>query len=217
MPRLLLESGFDLLLESGDGLLLESDLDPDLLAWAHAFPVKLYPRRAMAPTARWHGAAPILPIPRPLPPTELIWLPNQTALTTRRKLRGLTGLGSPVIHPLLLSPLMWTPIYLGVQRRKRLGAIRYAGEVAPPTSTFPAIAAQQAWLPQYPVLIRGRSARADQAVWVVDPTTILDAQPCLTWQDGDVISPEFAEQILLSPGFADETLIAPTFGSEGIC
>lgn len=159
-----------------------------------------------------------LPIPRPAPPTELTWLPNQTALIVRRRMRGIAGLVSPVVHPLLLSPIAWSPVYLGARRAARRGGVRYAGEVAPPTSTFPAIAAQQAWKISYPrPPARLRQARAEQSVWVVNPTTLIDVQPCLTWEDGDLISPTFSDQFLLSPGFADEALFAPTFGSEGIC
>lgn len=74
------------------------------------------------------------------------------------------------------------------------------------------------WRPRHPDGLRLRQRPAlGQSVWIVDPTTLLNAAPCVELGDETLTNPILADEIFTSPAFASETLTQPTLGSEDLC
>lgn len=205
-------------LNTGTGDLLMAIVDPvPDLTWYPCLPaplpVRSFLRKGLQPA--WAYGT-LSPIPRPAPPTELTWHPTYSDGQRRRRdprwLRA--GAVSPVLHTLFFAAEAWKPVYPDRILRSRR-------PIPPPPFQIGAIAAiptTGGWRPTFPDrIVRRPPTRTGLMAWVVDPTTLINAAPCVEWTDERLTAPQLTLETLTAPQLVPEALTNPGFAEEDLC
>jgi hypothetical protein len=218
MSKVLLETGDVLLLETSGALLLEV-LDVDTANWRPSYPDRLPPARRLLTAAQQAFAINVSPIINPAPPTELTWHPHYPDRVDRRVWLRVANqptrtsfIGNPV------ADLRWLATYPARIFRPRLPVALYPATPVYPISALLEVGKLGGWRPIYPSwLDRKLPTRTGTSIWLVDPTTLLNAAHCLEWTSETSTLPAFSDEVRLSPDLASETATLPAMAEENLC
>lgn len=156
----------------------------------------------------------ISPIPTPAPPTELTWQPQTATAPLRHRARRFQPIAECALTDAQRLGLSWLPILPISPARSPVRPSVYAIPFDFTPATIPLLTA---WQTVAPLVQHHRTRLRQASVWLVDPTTLLNAAPCVELGDETLTHPILAEETLTSPSFGREALINPTLGSEDLC
>lgn len=213
MSLLLLNSGGgdDLLLNTGDHLLLSGDQD---LRWKPQFPDRIPPLRRLQTSLQQFFTINLSPIVNPPPPVPLVWQGSYPTQMGRSILPRAATPSYTSGYPFLGTELRAWPVYSNPLPRPRLRQYVQTFEI----SGVIDVPKRGGWRPVYPSwLDRKLPTRTGTSVWIVDPTTLLNAAHCVEWTAETCTLPAFTEEVRLSPDFASETATLPAMTEEDLC
>jgi hypothetical protein len=159
-----------------------------------------------------------LPIPRPAPPTELTWHPTYPDWLQRKPgvRAAQVRLGTSFIGVPFLD-LRWRSSYPDRLDRRQLPSADqrfFSG----PDFGFLVVPMTGGWRSLYPSrLTRLLPVPTGARVWVVDPTTLINAAHCLEWTAEALTTPLLTAEAAVSPSFTEEALTYPQLIEEDLC
>ena len=191
---------------------------PDIaatLAWLPHYPDRLFPAQRLATPAHLVVASNLDPIGNPAPPTPTVWLPTFPAQVTIRKLpaadRQFYASGSPFLGTALRAHAIFPAV---LPRRRRQTAQTQTFEIGG-VLDVPKIGGWRTRFPDY--LVRRRRLTGGGGVWVVDPTTLINAAPCIELTAETLTPPALTTETVVSPVMIEETFVSPTLSEEDLC
>jgi hypothetical protein len=185
------------------------------LSWHPTFPDRIPLPRRLLPSVQPSLFLNSLPIPNPPPPVDSTWQPKYPNQLTRRtllpSLRQFYASGTPFLGTQLQARAFFPNQVLARRRLIPSGSTFEIGGVL----NVPKVGG---WRPTYPNQLR-RAPRANVgiSVWLVDPTTLMTAAPCIEWTDETLTPPMFSDETLINPTLSDETFTSPTLSEEDLC
>ncbi len=187
------------------------------LDWLPTYPSILPTKRSRQSATQTYAYGTLSPIPIPAPPNQLSWHPTYPDyLPPLRRRAYATSFTArwPMVPPITMA---WLPSYPTILPHRRL-AVADMPSGSWNQGALLEIPKSGGWRPTYPAYLRPKPRLVPGAgVWIVDPTTLLNAAPCVNWADTAVTTPALVQTVTTNPVLSGGVVVRARFTDEAMC